>query len=378
MYSCTLIHFARVRWQHVATGVFSGRTLRRTRNSQRGILINCPMVRGIGLILWFHAFILGQGLFWFHWFRWRQAVCLRGSYLGSGSPRCVPSVIQGSDGTQCRINQTTAAILHHPPHTHTHRHLGIYISTRNPAHHTGDCSLKNRGVFFLCFERRISGFFVGFENLTIALAFQRCRVFIFGLHRRTKTTRRRGADNEAHTCPKISHAKAWAAHKTRALSEFFIKFSYFTYSNRRNYNCKSYAIRDTTRFCRLGAKLRHVLVEGAWKIRPLDGFSTFSTSYPGPNTHIDSILDAVGPVRPAEPRRTYFSCRYYSLDWRRGPDDGDYECRMMGRRTASAAARNTQQPPASVLVSARNSGSRAGKWGHLSYKSEYFKTVFLP
>lgn len=303
----------------------------------------------------------------------RQSVC-ETLFERLGVPRCVPSVIQGSDGTQCRINQTTAAILHHPPHTHTHRHSGIYISTRNPAHYTGDCSLKNRGVLFFCISKEeFRVLWLDLKNLTIVLAFQRCRVFIFGLHRRTKTTRRRGADYEAHTCPKISHAKAWAAHKTRALSEFFIKFSYFTYSNRRNYNCKSYAIRDTAWFCRPGAKLRHVLTVGAWKCRPLDGFSTFSTSYPGPNTHIDSILDAVGPVRPAEPRRTYFSCRYYSLDWRRGPDDGDYECRMMGRRTASAAARTTQQPPASVSVSARNSGSSAGKLGHLGYKSEYFR-----
>jgi len=175
--------------------------------------------------------------------------------------------------------------------------------------------------------------------------------------------RRRPEDAEplpkAHTCPKISHAKAWAAHKTRALSEFFIKFSYFTYSNRRNYNCKSYATRTPPQF-------------SAWSPTP-------PRARWGRVEIASSAMDF--PRFPPVSRvcRTY---RFYTRCWwasrstanllfvsillsrlTTSPVGGDHECRMIGDamwhgcRAARMAARRAQKALRHAVRSSRHSGS---------------------
>lgn len=161
--------------------------------------------------------ILGQGLLRFFFTDFTG-----GSLSARREPRR-PSVIQGSDGTPCRH------FVWMPPQKHTRTGTGTGTST-DIVYHSG---LFISGGVFLCFLKKDRSRFCCWvssnNSLTIRPAgFQRLSCVYFWSNRRHEVpTRRRAGDPKAHTCPKISHAKAWAAHKTRALSEIFIRFSYF-------------------------------------------------------------------------------------------------------------------------------------------------------
>lgn len=150
--------------------------------------------------------------------------------------------------------------------------------------------------------------------------------------------------------PKISHAKPWAAQKTSTEFEnFFQNCSYFEH----RFNCISYAIA-------YWKSTRAATDSYAWIFHVFHAVPSHVElcKWLYAHTLTNSILDlaAVGQ-RTGTHRPTYFSCRYYSLDWRArsNVDWENADCRMPPsgeRRAPKTAARSMRQHrrPKSISV----------------------------